>query len=236
MNSAGVFFLAFVTSILTAIGSVYVIQRYQLLPGAAQGASVAVPNLRGLSEAEARSNLRALGLVYLSAPREASTSVKPGSVVRQSIPPGQPIPREHPVTVVLAEELPKVPNVVGVPEAEAVARLERAGYRAQKGDAVPSPNVPDGNVAEQNPPAELPLQREQSVIYRMSSGQALVEMPKLIGKTVDAAKLDLEKLGLKPTIRWTSVAETATFVVLGQKPEAKTQVKVGSDVDLVANR
>jgi serine/threonine-protein kinase len=235
MNGVGVFFVAFVTSIVTAISSVYVIERYDLLRRDG-GPSVTVPDLRGLSEAEARANLRAVGLVYLSAPREVSSSTKPGSVARQSIPAGQPVPREHPVSVALAEELPKVPNVVGLAEAEAVARLERAGYRTQKGEPVASPAVPEGQVAEQKPEPETALERDRNVIYRLSSGPEFVEMPKLVGKHMNAAKLELEKVGLKPNIRWTSVAETATFIVLSQKPDAKAPVKAGSEVDLVANR
>jgi beta-lactam-binding protein with PASTA domain len=37
-------------------------------------------------------------------------------------------------------------------------------------------------------------------------------------------------------VRWVSLAETATFVVLSQKPEPGQKVEPGAEVQLTANR
>ena len=234
MNAFGTILLAFVTSALTALGAVYVVQRYELLPPKVE--QVAVPELRGLSEAEARANLKAVGLVFLSAPRESNSSVKPGLVARQSVPPGQSLPRAHPVSVALADELPKVPDVLGLTEGEATVRLGAAGYRVQLGEPIAREGAPAGKVLEQSPKAESPYEKDKAVTLRLTQAPSEVEMPKVVGQSVNVAKPALEKLGLKVTQRWISVSETPTFVVLSQKPEPKAKLKAGDEVELTANR
>jgi serine/threonine-protein kinase len=226
--------VAFLTALLTAVGTVYVVERYDLI--APRVEQVAVPELRGLTEAEARANLKSVGLTFLSAPREVSSSVKPGLVARQSVPPGQPLPRQHPVTVALAEEWPKVPAVLGLAEAEATARLIQAGYKVQLGEGVVSDAAAPGSVLEQTPKADSAHEKDKTVVLRLALPQEAVELPKVVGKNVNVVKAELEKLGLKVTVRWSSIAETATFVVLSQKPEPKTKLKPGDEVELSANR
>lgn len=236
MNSLGTVLVAFLTSAVTAMGAVYVVQRHELRLFTPRVEQVAVPELRGLSEAEARGNLKAVGLVFLAAPREVSAAVKPGFVARQSVPPGQSLPRAHPVSVALAAELPNVPDVLGLAEAEAAARLTQAGYKVQVGEAIAREGVPAGSVLEQSPKGESPYEKEKTVVLRLAQATAAVEMPKVVGQSVNTAKAALEKLGLKVTQRWLSMSETATFVVLSQKPEPKTKLKPGDEVELTANR
>lgn len=234
MNPLGTVLVAFLTSALTAVGTVYVVQRHDLL--ASRGEQVAVPELRGLTEAEARANLKAVGLTFLSAPREVGSSVKPGLVARQSVPPGQSLPRQHPVTVALAEDAPKVPNVLGMAELQATARLVQAGYKVELGEGAVSDGAAPGSVLEQTPKADSAYGKDETVVLRLALAQEAVELPKVVGKNVNVVKAELEKLGLKVTVRWASIAETATFVVLSQKPEPKTQLKPGDEVVLSANR
>ena len=46
----------------------------------------------------------------------------------------------------------------------------------------------------------------------------------------------LEKLSLKPVVRWISQGETPTYVVLSQKPAPTEKVKPATEVQLVACR
>ena len=89
---------------------------------------------------------------------------------------------------------------------------------------------------EQSPQGESPYEKEKTVVLRLAAAPEAVEMPKVVGQGVNAATTALEKLGLKVTVRWMSMSETATYVVLGQKPEAKTKLKPGDAVELSANR
>ena len=238
MNSLGTILVAMLTSAATAAGSVYAIQRYELIPPRQVPkvtSTVTVPALNGLSEADARANLKALGLVYLAAPREASAEVKPGSVVRQSVAPGQRVEREQAISITLADELPKTPDVTGLNATDAAARIAQSGHKMQIGEPLAREGAVEGTVVEQTPKAEAPLAKDESIVIRLALTQA-VAMPKVVGQSVNTAKTALENLGLKVNVRWTGLAETATFVVLSQKPQAKTKLKPGDEVELSANR
>jgi len=174
-------------------------------------------------------------MVLLIGGREPSPSDKAGTVIRQSIPAGQRVPRERPVSVVLAEAVPTVPSVAGLSADAAKLILGQQGYRAES-VAVASAEVAAGIVVDQSPKAEAPAPKGSLVTVRVSSGPGEVEVPKLMGVSISAAQKTLEELGVKPVVRWVALAETATHVVLSQKPAAGEKVKPGSEVVLTACR
>jgi beta-lactam-binding protein with PASTA domain len=57
-----------------------------------------------------------------------------------------------------------------------------------------------------------------------------------MGLGLMVAKANLEKVGLKPAVRWVSMAETATYVVLNQKPAPGEKVKPGGEIELTVNQ
>ncbi len=238
MHGATAFLVAFLTSVVTAAGTVYVIERYDVLPKKAAPAApeAVVPSLQGLSEGDARANATAAHLALLVASREPNAEAKPGSVIRQSIPAGQRVPYQHPVSVVLADEVPKVPTVTGLAVAEATQRAEQRGFALKVGGSVPSPTVAQGNIIEQSPAADAQASKGATIVVQVSSGPGDVEVPKLIGFQVKKAEEELQKLGLKPVTRWVELAETQCYVVLSQKPAAKEKLKPGSEVTLTACR
>lgn len=241
MQGSSVFVVAFFTSVLTAAGTVYVIERYGVLePYLHRGEKIElteVPELKGLVENDARENLRAKHLSLMIKGRAPSAEARPGTVLDQSLPPGQRVPTGGAVAVTIAEELPKVPEIVGLTVAEATAKLAMPGYKLKLGQSVADANVAEGKVASQDPAAGSPLEKNVPVIVQLSSGPGELEMPKVVGVGLDAAKTQLEKAGFKlAPVRWLSMAETATYVVLSQKPEAGQKVKPGTEVQLTANR
>jgi eukaryotic-like serine/threonine-protein kinase len=237
MHGSTVFLIAFFTALTTAAGTVYAIERFDILHKQAPPvADTIVPALHGFSEADARANAQASHITLLVASREPSADVKPGSIVRQSIPAGQHVPREHPVSVVLAEELPKLPAVTGLTLADATQRLEDKGYKLQAGAPLANATVPLGQIVSQTPPADTPLEKGKTVSVQVSAGAEEVAVPKLVGLSINNAKAELEKLGLESALRWVSLAETPTFVVLNQKPKPNEKVKPGTKIELTANQ
>lgn len=234
MHSSTVILIAFLTSIITTTGTVVVFQRTGYLTPDAQTA--AVPDLKGLTERDARANLDSVGLVLLVGASEQSAEAKPGTVIRQAQPPGQKLDQGKTVTVTLAEELPKVPSVVGQTVAEATVLLQQKGYKVAVSEKAADPEVPEGKIISQVPAADAAYEKEGSVAVRVSTGPGTVEVPKLVGVGLNGAKAELEKIGLKPAVRWISQAETASFVVLQQKPEPGTKVDSGADVEVIVNR
>jgi beta-lactam-binding protein with PASTA domain len=242
MNASTVILIAFFTSAVTATGTVLLLQKAGALAPAATASAgadeslVVVPDFTGVAEVDARANAAAAHIAVLVAGREGAAGRKPGTVVRQSIPPGQRVPRDHPVSVVLADELPRVPKVVGLPAADATLKLEQAGFKVSTGPKVPDATVPDGAVISQAPGAEEPHEKGGSVALRVSAGPAEVEVPRVTGSVVQRAKADLEKLGLMPKVEWVSVAESQGLIVLRQTPAAGQKAKPGTEVTLVANQ
>ena len=239
MHASSVILIAFFTAAVTSVGTTLVVQRVTAetaAPSAAPAAEAVVPDFSGLLEADARANAATAHVALLVGGREASPGKKPGTVVRQSVPAGQRVARDLPIGVVLADELPHVPSVVGLAALDATARLEQAGYKALQGAAMPDATVAEGKVISQSPASDAELEKGKSVALVVSAGPAAVEVPRLTGMGLSGAKAALEKLGLKAVVQWASVAESQGLIVLRQTPEAGQKAKPGTDVQLVVNQ
>lgn len=237
MHGSSVVLIAMLTSALTAAGTVYVLQHYDVMRGESQQAgTVPVPQFQGLSEADARKNAEVARVAILVAGREPSDKEPEGTVLRQSIPPGQQVPANHPVSIVLSVEQPSVPEVKGLTVADATAKLKEKGYELKTGESVPSPDVEIGKIVEQDPAPGVELGRGKSVTVKVSTGVGEVEAPNLVGMTHEQAKTKAEELGLEPKFTWVSLAETPSYRVINQKPAAGTKLKPKDAVNLVVNR
>jgi serine/threonine-protein kinase len=92
-------------------------------------------------------------------PKGTVTKTEPGS--------GQQVPRGTPVTISIAEGPQKVPNVVGLMEDAAVAKLKQAGFNPQVNPDTTS-TEPKGTVTGQTPNAGQPLQQGSTVYITVS--------------------------------------------------------------------
>jgi beta-lactam-binding protein with PASTA domain len=236
MDGSTVILSSFVTAAITAAGTVYVVEKYNIIPHGNTNVEVVVPDLHGITESDARANAAVAHIGILVAAREPTPDAKPGTIIRQSINAGQRVPRDHPVSIVLAEEVPRVPSITGVNVPEATHRLEQRGYTLQLTATVPDNTVAQGLIIDQTPKAEIAHVKGGTVTVRVSSGPGEVELPKFIGIGLTQAKTDIEKMGLKVNVRWVAMAETPTYVVLNQKPAAGEKVKPGAEVQLTVCR
>ena len=236
MDGSTVILSSFVTAAITAAGTVYVVEKYNIIPHGNANVEVVVPDLHGITESDARANAAVAHIGILVAAREPTPDAKPGTIIRQSINAGQRVPRDHPVSIVLAEEVPRVPSITGVNVPEATQRLEQRGYTLQLTATVPDNTIAQGLIIDQTPKAETAHVKGGTVTVRVSSGPGEVELPKFIGIGLTQAKTDIEKMGLKVNVRWVAMAETPTYVVLNQKPAAGEKVKPGAEVVLTVCR
>jgi eukaryotic-like serine/threonine-protein kinase len=238
MHGSSVVLLTLFTSVLTATGTTYLVQRYEVFPPPQQAPvhQAVAPMLVGLSEADARANTAALQLALLVEGREPSAGAAAGTVLRQSIAPGQPVPDGGGVGVVFAAALPHVPKVIELSVAEAKEKLTRSGYKVTEGDTVPHSRVPAGKIVGQSPEPDAELPTGSAVTLHASSGPAELESPKLLGLALASAKQKLSELGLTTKVRWISKAETDTGVVLSQKPKPGQKLSPKATVEVVINR
>lgn len=236
MHGSTVVLISILTSAVTSIGSVYLVQRFDVFPKKAEVVQTTVPDLKGLPESDARANAQAAKLALIVASREPSAEVKAGSVIRQSIPAGQRVPHDHPVTVVLAEDLPKVPVMTGLSLADAKALAEKHGYTLKVKGGIADGGASEGTIVTQSPASESGLVKGGTVMVELQAAASEVEVPKLAGFSVKKAEEAVQKVGLTLQVRYVSLAETATFVVLNQKPAAGQKLKPGDKVEITVNR
>jgi serine/threonine-protein kinase len=237
MRGFGWFVLIVLVSVVSSAATVLGMERLKLLsqPTHEPPARLGVPSLKGLSEDDARQNLKALGLVFLVSERKPVSGAAPGTVVEQSPAAGQQLAAHGSVSAVLARELPKVPSVVNRTLSEATALLAQAGYKLEQAEPIADPQIPKGSIASQLPAAEVAQETDKPVVVRVSAGPVEIEVPKLLGRGLDKAKAQAKDLGFELKISWTEQAETDNFVVLAQNPAAGKKIKPGEAVTVMVN-
>jgi serine/threonine-protein kinase len=207
-----------------------------------------VPNLVGLTYAEADSRLRDLGLNLERQGERFDDKLPAGRVVAQTIPSGTQLKWGDAVGVVVSKgvETNPAPNVTGLPFADAQGRLTRLGLAVTRRDA-PSAVVALGLVISQAPEASTPLARGAVVTLTVSMGNKIL-LPDLLGKSEEDAQQTIRNLGLQttyvnyqndselpPSERW-RLDVVIRGSVLSQTPEAGKLVDPGTTVYLAVRR
>lgn len=244
MHASGVILVSILTSAITAGSTVYLMERLQLVDGVSRPpdtqpahADSVVPNLLGLSEADARSNLTTTGFVTLVGAAKHSDRVKPHLVAEQVPAAGLPLKKGSSVTINLAAPLPEVPQVLGRTEPEAKAILEKAGFKFEVGTPLPDPSVEKGAIASQLPQGNEEAAPGSKVLVRLSSGPEPVVVPKVLGLNVASAKKMLTDAGLElGAVRWVHDDDLFSGAILRQDPSADARIAPGTTVNITVNR
>ncbi len=124
-----------------------------------------------------------------------------------------------------------VPYVTGLPRVVAEESLAASGLKGIVSGTRVSPDVPEGQVLAQDPPAGSALQRGSVVSLVLSVGPQSVTVPDLAGERLETATSRLEQLGLVVTIE-TKSADTTESIVLEVSPPPGTMVNAGDQVRL----
>ncbi len=127
-----------------------------------------------------------------------------------------------------------VPNVIGESADDAARTLDEAGLvpdrREQEHESEP------GTVFDQEPKADAgQVDRGSSVIIFISAGFEKVEVPDVVGKTLDEATNELENANLVVRVTQRADEEAPRGEVLEQDPEPGEEIASGSTVELVVS-
>lgn len=213
-------------------GGLYAIANYAT-KAAQQEVVITVPNVIGLTEAEARSKLTDFvvtmqraphatipaDLVAIQLPTE-STKVKSGTgvVLTISSGPGDSI----------------VPsNLIGKQLSVARELLVAAGLVVRQTQAVPS-DKPQGTVLKVTPEGGTTLTAGSGVVLRIASGE--VAVPMLVGLNEIQARTVLIQAGFTMQLIDALDVTQPPGLVLAQAPEAGTAQTIGSTVTVTINR
>lgn len=161
-----------------------------------------VPELVGLSEAEARNQIAKFGWTVVLE-KERSDEVETGEVIRTDPVTGANLAKRDSITLVVSEgrTLSVLEDVTGLPVADALAKLEALGLVPQQAD-VADETIEAGVVISWSIPDQPTLTTGDSVVkgttvaVNVSSGPAPRVVPDLSGKTLEEATAELTALGL----------------------------------------
>lgn len=153
---------------------------------------VKVPNVLNLTEQEATTRLEELGLEVGDVIEQYKEGVAEGIVYMQSKPEGTTVKEGAAIdlTVSIAQELPKMPSLTTQNYEDAEEQLIQLGIardRIRKVEEFSEEEV--GKVIRQSPDANAEYDPETvDIVLTVSKGKESVDMPDLVGKTLDEAK------------------------------------------------
>jgi eukaryotic-like serine/threonine-protein kinase len=132
----------------------------------------------------------------------------------------------------------KMPSVIGQQQADAQNALAQQGFTNIVIDPQPSddPNVAQGEVFKQDPPADTDVAKTAKITLTVSSGKTKVAVPDVSGKSVAEAASIIGQAGLNGSKTQTEASDTVPKdQVIRTDPQAGTQVDKGSNVTIIVS-
>jgi beta-lactam-binding protein with PASTA domain len=170
---------------------------------AIHGAEVQVPELKGMTEADARSETAGLGLNLDVDNRYYSAEVAAGHILTQSPVAGTVVRSEWRVRVAesLGPQTVDVPDTVGRDERVAAIELRRVGLGVGATARLPYGNAAEGTVLAQDPPAKAKGIEGPSINLLVAAASDETAdgyvMPDMTGMPVISAQAELASVGIK---------------------------------------
>jgi len=163
---------------------------------------VRVPRLRGQSVRQAEIRLQKSGLHLAIGDSLYHELLPPGTIVDQSLPPGQSIKRGRRITVDLSRGprfYPVPGGVVGVSLREAQLQLETSQLLLGDITYISSATIPDGAFIVATPPSGTPLPRGTPVDLEISNGPPSrpKRIPLLLNLPIEQAEDSLRKYEMR---------------------------------------
>ena len=129
-------------------------------------------------------------------------------------------------------QLSTVPGIVGLSEAEAMAKIQAAGFRYVKEGVQLSADVAQGVVVSQNPQESGKLEEGKTIGYWVSSGTGQIAVPNVVGMSQEKAAVELNAAGLDVATNTEVNTAQPVGTVLRQNPDATQQVDAGTSVTI----
>ena len=200
-----------------------------------------VPSLRGRTLSDARAAVRRSDFEVQQTREVFDDNLGAGVIVQQEPLPGRRLREGSTIKVFVSKgaQPRAVPDLAGVDQAEAVRRLEAAGFRP-KIEAKASEDVPKDRVLEWSPQGVHGKDTEVTVV--VSSGPAPRSVPDVSERTYDEAAAALDRIGLvavrtdvfSDTVPAGKVVSTSPGTGASVARGSKVTVRVSKGPELVA--
>ncbi|MEU6193319.1 Stk1 family PASTA domain-containing Ser/Thr kinase [Streptomyces sp. NPDC047061] len=160
--------------------------------------TVNVPDVQGRTLARARLLLTADGLAPGMVTREFSEDVPKGSVISSDPGAGSKRHAGTAIALVVSKGAPvDVPDVTGDDLDDARQELQEAGLKVTVSATEINSEYDQGQVAQQTPAGDAQAAEGDTVTLTLSKGPELVEVPDVVGATVEDATKLLEQSGFQ---------------------------------------
>ena len=198
---------------------------------------VPVPNLEGMTEAEALRELQANDLVGITATeRVPHEDIEEGSVVSSNPPADEMVDIGSEVEITLSDGPGsfELPDLTGMTEAEARAELTRLELEFSGQTLEDAPRFDQNEVVSTNPAAGATVKKGDGVTLTIATGS--VNVPDVTGETeADALDMLQREYGFTVTIEREYSNDQPSGYVAGQTPQSGL-VRGGSTVTIVVSR
>jgi serine/threonine-protein kinase len=200
---------------------------------------VEIPDVVGLSEADARSQLGDAGFRDIRPELVFDPEVEAGEVIAQNPEAGEEAPLSATITLQIsqgAEERP-VPDLAGRTAGEAEGILAQQGFEVAQA-LENSGSIPQGTVIRTNPAAGTVLEVGETVTLVVSAGPEQVIVPNVVEKTEETARQELGLAGfeIQVTEQELPPGSPDDGRVLAQSPPGGQRADVGSTVSITVGR
>lgn len=225
------------TFALLATLAILVFLLFRALGGGGETEMVAIPDLAGMTQAEANRELSAVDLIPIPLVEESDT-VAEGLVIRTEPPAGTQVEKGSEVTVVIAgkPQMFKVPRLDGLTVEEATALIERQGFVLGEIGNDPQSEEKPGTVIGQDPAAGTDAPAGTPIDLVVAAGPETVILDNLVG----LSELDATTKLSQAQLQWTREEKFDDVVpagrVISTDPAAGAELRIGDTVKLVISK
>jgi eukaryotic-like serine/threonine-protein kinase len=159
---------------------------------------IQVPQVTGLSLAQAQVALRKAGLTPGPVTTDPSQTIPANIVISTSPVAGTSWPKPKPVALTVSAG-PPLPNFVGQQLSAAQAAASSGGYAVNPVND-PKSEEPAGTITSQSPAANTPITPNEVVTLHVSAGPQQVNIPDVTGLNVDEATKELTAAGFQVSV------------------------------------
>jgi eukaryotic-like serine/threonine-protein kinase len=197
---------------------------------------IVVPSFVDRSSMQAQQSLVAAGL-RPQVRQEPSETVPLDRVIRQDPQPGDMTSRGATVTLFVSSGAPlvAVPDVKGFTATDAQHTLTGAKFKTKIANRFDG-TAPKGTVLDVNPAIGTNAPEGSTITLTVSQGRQPVRVPQLVGVSLDAARADLGKIGLKLNVdQQTNSDLIPSGTIISQAQSAGSQAEPGSTIGVTVS-
>lgn len=200
---------------------------------------VKVPDLRGMTEEEAKKVLKdkKYDMTLVVDSEEESTTYEKGQIIKQTPGNNKEVKKKTVIKVVISsgkkEETKAIPDVSGKDQSEALQLLSEAGFtnvKVDKSRFETSSEYDQDEVIRTEPSANTEVALDEEINLIVSLGENKPEVPNVIGMTQSSAVSALEAKGLEVSVEEDYHDSTEKGKVFYQSKRAGTRVTEGSTI------